>query len=372
MRKKILAEMEKKHITQKQLAAIIGVSNGVINKFLTQEKEIAFDIIWQVVRIVDPSSTISLMDAYSKEVTKKNIKLALEYYALNRRLDSLDIVLERAAKSNSVEIKEWGRVYEFFTQHQRSVTNISDPDQLIRHFRRINTPFKETNILLYIFEMYSYYFRNEYKTLYTTLINIPEDIMEIEHPFLRRCYMARVYELKCHVELKYKNNPIGARGYCQKLLDFDISDNFNATAYFLTGLSFIMEDFDKCIFNFKKCLKYYQNIKRQEVVDDIINQIEFAYVLWGKEYEFTSEFHKCLADVQHGSVDPSVLDLFTSSENTPYILLIKGIVLDDINLLSRSLIHFTKKGDLFRANYAGVELIKRGKCEKLLQDALSY
>jgi hypothetical protein len=368
MRKTLLSEMEKQHISQKQLSSTIGVSVGVINKFLTQEKEIAFDIVWKIVRIVAPDKVVELMDMYCTEITKKNIKLGLEYYSLNRRFSQLYLLIEKA-KHGSLELQEWAKIYSVFHEFQTSARMGENIDFLTRFFYRIDTPYKETKLLLYIFEMYTHYFRNDYKTLYTFLINLPSEVIEIENSFLRKCLSARIDELMCHMEMKHNNNIEGTRLYCRKILEHNIAENLNATANFFVGLSYIMDDFDKCITYFQKCYDYYEKIGRVEVMEDIQNNIEFAYVYWDKEKKFASDFYQSLFDVKQGRLDANALNAYKSTETTPYIFLIKGIALNDISYLTRSLIQFIKKEDTFRANLPAFELKNRGYDDLILQEA---
>jgi transcriptional regulator with XRE-family HTH domain len=371
MRKRLLKNMEKKNISQKYLSETLGVSIGVINKFFTQEKEIAFDIVWKIVKLLEPDNVVDLMDKYSDEVTKKNIKLALEYYSLNRRLESLNKIINKARQCSD-ELREWARVYTLVCDFQKNAYYTDDPNYLVNLFRRVDTPFKETRLLLYIFEMYAYYYRNEFKSLYTFLVNLPSDILEIEHAFLRRCYMARVDELMCYAEIKYHSNSVAARTYCEKVLELDIADNLNANAYFNKGLSYLIEDFDKCVFNYRKCLEYYERIGRQAVIDDLHQQIEFAHIIWDKETTFTSEFHRLMADVKHGRADHTVLDPFQSTDTLPYIYYIKGIALNDKEYLIRSMHQFRRKGDLFRAKLPALELAeKHGYSELVLSEVLT-
>jgi DNA-binding Xre family transcriptional regulator len=362
--------MEKKNISQNGLSNIIGVSKSLMTKFFAQEKEIAFDVVWKIVKFLEPTKVSDLMDIYSDEVTKKNIKLALEYYSLNRRLESLNKIIDKAQQCSD-ELREWARVYTIVCEFQKNAYYSDDPNYLVNLFRRVDTPFKETRLILYIFEMYAYYYRNEFKSLYTFLVNLPSDIIDIEHAFLRKCYMARVDELMCYAAIKYHSNSVAARIYCEKVLEYDIAENLNANAYFNKGLSYITEDFDKCVFNYRKCLEYYERIGRQAVIEDMRQQIEFAHIIWDKKIKFTSELHGLMNEVKLGRADHTVLDPFKSTDTTPYIFYIKGIALNDIEYLSRSLHQFRKKGDLFRARLPGIELAKRGLSELILQEALS-
>lgn len=371
MREHLLSVMDKKNISQNYLADRLGVSAGVVNKFFGKKKEISFDIVWKIVRFVDPDKKIELLNQYSPEVTGKNLKLALEFFSINAQKQTLSELLERCRAGNA-ELKEWARVYGVFHDFMIKVHTDIETVGLFNMLRRVDVALKETRFVLYSFEMYTYFYRNEYKLLYSFLMDLNILLIDIEHPFLRRSFHARADEILCHIELKHFNNPMTARMYSDRVLEHDIADNLNATAYFVKGLSYILEDFNKCIYNLQKCKDHYDKTDRQTIIDDMRNQIEMAHVIWDKNIAYTSPFHQALFDVKQGHRAVSDLDQYMSIENRPYIFLIKGIVLKDINFLYTSLIHFKNIGDRFRANIPKLELIKLGINETMLTELLSH
>lgn len=365
MRKQILSCMEKRNISQKSLSVEIGVSIGVINKFLTQKKEIGFDIVWKIVKHLEFENRSEILSKYVKELTKKNIKYAMEYFSLHGMHKELDLLIEMAS-DGTPEIKEWARIYLKLHEYQKTLYKMPDPIGMITQLRRLDTPFKETRMSIYMYEMYHLYYLSNLKILYQYLLGLNKELLEIDDQFLRMCFSARIDELMCFVELKYNNNPEGARFYADRMLDMDITDNLNSTAYYVKAYSYIFEDFDKCVLNFKKAMEYYNRINRQDVVNELTRELEIVYFVWEKQIEFTSKFVQTLVEVKNKNKSPEELDQFINDDTEAWVYYFKGMFMDDRALVFSSFMKFRKVEDYFLSNFPKMELIKKGISEDLV------
>lgn len=365
MRKAISSRMEKRNISQNTLAKDIGVSVGVINKLLTG-KEISFEIIWKILKYLEFENKNELLKRYIPELTKKNIKYAMEYFSLHGMHNELELLIEKANNGTS-ELREWARIYSKLQEYQKTLYKLPDPMGMITQLRRLDTPYQEIRMAIYLYEMYHLYYLNNLKILHQYLLGLNKELLEIDDKFLRMCFSARIDELMCFVELKYNDNPESARYYANRLLDIGITSNLNSTAHYVKAYSYIFEDFDKCVFHFKRSMEYYKSINRKSVVDELMQEMEIVYILWDKETEFTSELTKTLVEVKQQQKSPEELDRFINEETEPWINLFKGIYLDDMILLFSSFFKFHKKDDCFLSNFPKIELIKRGISEELFK-----
>jgi transcriptional regulator with XRE-family HTH domain len=360
MRKTILSRMQKNNISQNALAAEIGVSVGVINKFLTQNKEISFDIVWKIVKYLEFESGFEILKRYAKELTtKKNIEYGMEYFSLHGMHDELELIIGVANNGNN-ELKEWARVYSRLHEFQKNMYTLPDPTFVMSKLRRLSTPFRETKIAVFLYEMYGLYYLNEYKILYQCILSLNKFILDVNDTFLRICFNARVDELLSMVELRFNRNPTGARLYCDRLLDINLTENLNATAYNVKAYSYLFENFEECIKNFKKSMEYYQRINRQAIVNEIQQEIELAYILWGSETDFTSDYTRALFEVKNNQINPNVLDRFITDEREPWVYYFKGMVNNDRPTMFASFMKFRKRDDFFLADFPKIELVKMG------------
>jgi transcriptional regulator with XRE-family HTH domain len=366
MRKSILGRMEKKNISQKTLATETGVSIGVINKLLTQQKEISFGIIWKIIKYLEFENKNELLKKYVNELTtSKNIKYGMEYFSLHGMHFELELLIEKASNGTS-ELKEWGRIYSQLQDFQKSMYQLPDPTAIISKLRRLDTPYLETKIAVYIFEMYGLFYLNNYKLLYQCLIDVAKLIIEVDDTFLRICFCSRVDELLSMVELRLNKNPNGSRLYCDRLIDVNLTSNLNATAYNVKAYSYLFENFEESIKNYKKSMEYYKRINRQAVVDEIQQEIELAYILWDHDMEFTSEYTRTLYEVKNKQTNVDVLDRFMSYEKEPWIHYFKGIATNDRTMMFASFMKFRKRDDFFLADFPKIELIKMGCNEEFI------
>jgi transcriptional regulator with XRE-family HTH domain len=366
MRKTILSRMQKNNISQNALAAEIGVSVGVVNKFLTQNKEISFDIVWKIVKYLEFDSKFEILKRYAKELTtKKNIMYGMEFYSLHGMHDELELLIGMANKGIT-ELKEWGRVYSRLQEYQKSMYTLPNPTYVISKLRGLSTPYRETKIAVFLYEMYGLYYLNEYKILYQCIFSLNKYLIEVDDTFLRICFNARVDELLSMVELRYNKNPNGARLYCDRLLDVDLTDNLNATAYNVKAYSYLFENFEECVKNYKKSMEYYERINRQSVVDEIKQEIDLAYILWGYETDFTSDYTRAIFEVKNKQTTPDILDRFMTEEREPWILYFKGMANNDRVSIFASFMKFRKRDDFFLADFPKIELIKMGVNEEFI------
>lgn len=365
MRKAISSRMQKRNISQNTLATEVGASVGVVNKYL-QGKEISFDIIWRVIKYLEFENKSELLKKYADELTtKKNIKYGMEYFSLHGMHNELELLIEKA-NDGSLELKEWARVYTKLQEFQKTMYQVPDTESIVSKLRRLDTPYRETKIAIFIYEMYGLFYVNNFKLLYQCLLGINKLVLEVDDTFLRICYSARIDELLSAVELRFNKNPNGARIYCDRVIDINLTDNLNSTAYNIKGYSYLFENFEECIKNYEKSMEYYKKLNRQMIVDEIQQEIELAYILWDYETNFSSDYTRTIFEVKNKQINPDALDSYMTEEREPWIHFFKGVASNDMPMVFASFMGFRKKDDYFLADFPKMELIKMGCNEEFI------
>lgn len=68
---------------------------------------------------------------------------------------------------------------------------------------------------------------------------------EIKDPFIKKAFLSRTDEALANMYLKFENNIDKSRGSADKLIERNFSVNSVTNGYFILGLSYLFESYEK-------------------------------------------------------------------------------------------------------------------------------
>jgi len=211
--------------------------------------------------------------------------------------------------------------------------------------------------LLKILEMYCFFFDEKYEIAYYHVKQAENLIREVSDSFIQKSFGARLNEALGYIYLKYKNDVVRAREAAYQLAEKDLGPNYLVTAFFVLGLSYFKESFDKTVFFYKKALEISSKIGRVSLIEDINEQIDFACLYWGKAAESSFDSNNFIKLVSEKN---DLKDYYNHPKYAPYAYLYDGIKESNKEKLFMSMNYFLSQRDKFRASIPELELRKLG------------
>lgn len=361
--------LDKENISQRAISAATKVSLSQVNQLITKGKIIRFDSALRICQFLIPHQEKEFMLEYCMQCENKNLKSALEYCSVNRELEVFEQLLIKAKEDTNASVREWARIYELVFTFQNAKMDEKARVMSSKLTRRIDTNEAELKILLVILEIYCLYFNDDSSKIYRYAKELEDELELISEPFIRDSYSTRVYEILAHTEMKFKVNPTTARNYCNLILNNNVSRWYNATAFFIKGLSHFYDNLNECVKYLKSCSDIYEEAGRKEWVNSIKANIEEAYIYWGKMDEIELVSYKKVFETIPKEF-PNLIE-YGNNVDKGFLLYILGKMTKDSTTLKRSLLYYTKIGDLFRARMPETELLLIGEDETLVKDIIS-
>lgn len=360
LKKLIASETESKKNYEKVLAEVAGCSESTINKFKNSENRGFEDFygLIKIVRYMVPEREFEYMIDYSKyiDVNKQEAQNMLEYLSIHRQITAFGDLIIRM-KNASIKSKEWATMYEYMYEWQR---NFDEVDQLthLNSIRGQKIKSEEMNIFKKLLEIYAYYNMMDFKMTFELIKGLEEQIHDLKDGYIKTTYTGRLNELLSHSSIRVICNPEQARVYALDTIKNGVADKYIGYAYYIVGLSYFYESFDKALMNYKKSLTVFEEMKYKQSSEPLEESIEFLYAYWGKRMAFKELKNDIFYRLKTGqSIEENTIN---KVEHESFRLLLLGIYKKDMNLLLEAAIKFIRSGDSYTAIIAKEELNKIG------------
>jgi hypothetical protein len=359
-----------------KLAQVAGYAQaGGLSKVLDkEEKEFEnFKSIVNLVTFLWEDKEIEMMIKYSNEIdpNKKTARNFLEYFAMNRQFEQMNILVDKMEKSKNTESKEWAKLYKMIYVYEQCKTK-DELIKLIREVGLISVSVYELVVFKKMLMNYCYSQLGDFIVVKTLSQEIERDVEMIEDSFMKEMYTIRSSQINSYNYLRVFNNPEAAITYADNIINSIATISFKAFAYFIKGYSYLFTSHESTVNNLLTSIELYKAQDRENDVEDLKEKVEFANVYWDKFNDGNCEFIKnqILFDIKNGKDVTNEL-----AENKDKIGLEMGLYLEGLNTnnekkLLLSLIKYMKKNDLFLGNLAKIELLKTGYDEEILQELI--
>lgn len=361
-----------------ELAKVAGYANGGgLKKPLKDESRDfeSLDGLVQLVKHLFPDQEMTLLQEFSKtlNVNKELSRYMLEYLSCNRLLESMDQLLTRMEESSNKTSREWAKVYRLQYQWQTEYYNI-EPMEILEKINSINTDVPELKTLLNVMTCNVFYRDKNYKVAYKLYNGIKQGLIQIKELYIRKALTVKSNEIAAYLFLRVQDKPEEAREKALEVLSLNVGDTFNAYANYVIGCSYFYTSFEKANQYLNLSKTTYEKIGRTEAKNDIIDNIEKLEILWNKTEDrfFVTYENKLFNMIKNGNDVTEQLEANKGKINEAFYNYLMGLVKNDTNLLTLSMIQYSKKGDSFWARLPMIELKKNGVHEMLLNELLKF
>jgi hypothetical protein len=346
-----LMELPDREVKNNELSAICGTSESMISKFFSYEKELSFYHYISLIRELSPDKEIELVEKITEEFIseghRSNCRMVLEYASTTRNFPLLEKMIKSQMEAPK-ENKDWARLYSLLIKFQKR--SISGED-LLTELECYSPKYPETKALSKILFAMVYYWIGEFRSMYRAVLQSEKIVESIKNPFIRESFTVRVCEIFARMYLYVRNDTKKARYYAKNALNSNIvCDKFKVHLYHLLGTSFLFEDYEEAVLNFKIYKDKLISQGRFDLAEEVEEKdIFFANVLWGINLEnlkTSDDLEKCHLHARLGIP----LQQLNKNEKDPFYLCYKGISEKDAEMLMKSAVLFINNGNKFFAN----------------------
>lgn len=343
-----------KKITWKDIAEAVKMSPGSLTN-LKNGTEMKFPTLLEIAKFVYENDYIKRFKRWCLSFeSPKNICFALEYLAVNRQIAELDELLGKINNQRSdKKMQEWAAGYSILSRYLKR----ENPADIISSIREYNPKSVEMQVLSTITELWCRYKLSDFVTMDSLIKGMDLTIEKINEKFIRNSYSIRLKEALAYVNLFKFNNVERTRKYAEEIILLNCGPTFTTSASYLLGMSFLFDDYEKClgyINKHRELLVESGRYKEIEVIDNC--DIPFINNFWRKYSERPktndiSEIAHYEATMGNKNLATELVDKAVEENGASgFKLYYKALATGDKALFMQSLITFTKKGDKFYAN----------------------
>lgn len=284
LQKRILQVLEKREIHQRVLSRVAGINESSVSRYLHGHEGANIESVLRMVKFLFPDDEVEVMAEYVLTQQSKNARMSLEYCAMNKLHNELNLLIEKLSISVNPVDKEWAAMYELIKEHRESHT---PPYDLLTKVEVFKPKELEMQILKSILKGYLYHDLGQHQALALHVKEAKELITEIKSEFIRSSFNVRMGLLLGSVHL-LSNDVKKARNYMNEILVQDWFGHVKASAYHQLGYSYMFDDYLMSNTYFDKALTSFNelgDIKNSEIV---ANDISFLHSYWKIEHEFST------------------------------------------------------------------------------------
>lgn len=232
-------------LTFSKVAKYIGASKQSMSK-LKSEGVIGFRKLLRLAYLLYPVNPNEVMSEWCLRLnTTEAIKQCFEYAAITRNIELLKKLLVKYSKEKGT-LGEYVAVYTII---YRYMVNEISGFYLISRVKKVGQVKDEAlNILIEIIKCYNYYFEKKFPLMLETAREAEKNLQFLgkrEH-FIKECYLHRIAEVLGPVYLHLNNLKL-ARHYAFTIINADICPKTVSDAAYIVGMSYLLEDGDKCV-----------------------------------------------------------------------------------------------------------------------------
>jgi hypothetical protein len=342
-------------ITWKDVASAAGITKSALSHFKSGT-ELKFPHLLKIAKFIFEGNYMAKFKEWCLNLNQpSNIRYALEYLAVNRQIKELEELITKINnKYSSKDLIDWAKGYSLLAMYLKG----NEPCSVLNQLRLYTPKTCEMKVLTLITEIWCRNKMREYSTMNSLVSGLDLTIDEIKDDYIKESYELRVKEILAFVNLYKFNNKEIARKYAEEIISKNFSPTFNANASYLLGMSYLFDNYDKCLGNIMKHRELLIESGRNaeiEVIDN--NDLPFIKNIWKKHskqpktndisekahYEALNGDKKLALELIDDAIEKEGLSGFK--------LYYKALATDDKSLFMQSLIFFiNRKGDKFYAN----------------------
>jgi hypothetical protein len=239
----------------KVIAKELELSNSYMTNFIDflDEKEgcheVKFDTLLNITKryFTKPGDIKEIMADFAKRATKpQNMRMLLEFADEINDLPFLAELIEKCQDSKNRSLEAVSKIYELLHKRKTSQISLIEFRERLSILKSDNTT--DSTYLILILESYILYHLSSYTLLQSYIALLDSLIGQLTcEKYLILRYEQRKEEIKMRLYLKI--NELGeCRTVADKMIKSTDSIRLLALSYYTTGVSYLFESFEKCLF----------------------------------------------------------------------------------------------------------------------------
>ncbi|WP_144489718.1 AimR family lysis-lysogeny pheromone receptor [Bacillus thuringiensis] len=273
---------DREDLTPSSVALKIGVSKQYMSKF-KKRGAIGFPQLLKLSHVlnVEGETAAKTMSNWCLELdTTEAIKQSFEYACLTRNTTLLEKLIIKHSKETGT-LREYVEVYTILFKY---IKDIIKGSEITSQLKEIGcTKDKVLEILKRIMECYEYYHLKKFNLMMETAEMIELQVQQIEgerKAFIKECYTYRIAELFAPIFLQ-RNNVDIARKYADFLINANVCTKTVSDAYYILGMSYILENKEQCLVNLQKSYLLSKNTGDIDIEREARYNLDAAKLYFG-------------------------------------------------------------------------------------------
>lgn len=370
--KEICNAIEDKDLTLTEVAKKIGVSKQSLSKLKTKG-EIGFRFLVRLSYFLFPDEQRYIMAEWCLRVnTTESIKQSFEYAASTRDISLLQKLITKYSHEKG-SISEYVRIYSIIYKYM--INEISGFD-IISEIKKVGQVKDEPlKILVDILKCYNYFFQQKFHLMLQTAHETEKELASLgkRELFFKECYLHRISEVLQSAYLFLNHLPL-ARHYAFTIINADICPKTVSDASYIVGMSYLLEDEDKCLDYLQKSYDIAKTIQDEVIENEARLHLDFVKLYLNIELEGDSAPE--LIDYQNNKDNEiklnSLKEVMYLKGEDDLVILFEAIANGNMEKLHEYHENFFQNFNYFFASLIAKEMKKRGDNTSWVKRAMRY
>ena len=370
--KEIRNKIEEQGLTFVEVAKKIGVSKQTISKF-TSKGEIGFRCLVRLSYLLFPDNQQEVMANWCLRVnTTESIKQSFEYAAATRNINLLSNLITKY-KEEKGALVEYVTVYSIILGYMTD--KISGFD-IITNLKKVGQVKDEPlKILVEILKCYNYFFQQKFHLMLQIAHEAEKGLTSLgkrEH-FFKECYLHRISEVLQSAYLFLNHLPL-ARHYAFTIINADICPKTVSDASYIVGMSYLVEDEQKCLEYLQKSYDIAKTIQDKVIETEARLHLDFVKLYLNVALDADSATE--LINYQNNKDSEINLNLlkevmYLKGEDN-LVILFEAIASNSVQVLHDRFDEFSRQSNHYYASLMARELQKTGDDSIWAERAVHY
>jgi hypothetical protein len=304
--------------------------------------------------------------------TTESIKQSFEYAAITRDISLLQKLISKHEGEKGA-IAEYVAIYSIIYNYMTD--KISGFD-IIAEIKKVGQVKDESlKILVSIIKCYNYFFQQKFHLMLETAHEAERELTLLgkRELFIKECYLHRIAEVLDSAYLFLNNIPL-ARHYAFIIINADICPKTVSDASYIVGMSYLIEDEQKCLDYLQKSYDITKNIQDQVIENEARLHLDFAKLYLDVELDADSTTE--LINYQKNKDSEinlnSLKEVMYLKGEDDLVVLFEAIAEGSIQKLHDHHENFLQKSNYFFASLFAKELQKKGDDSIWAKKAVRY
>jgi hypothetical protein len=380
LKKCLIEEKLFKGTPLKQIAQELGLSNSYLSNFIDfvegrqGSHEVKFDTLLKIIKRYcrNVKDIQDIIKDFSTRATKpQNLRMLLEFADEHHDYEFLAALINRCKESSNRGLESISNLYELLYKRKTSQIELKFYREQLSVLKTDST--SESDYLILILESYILYDMRSYSLLKLNIELLDSLIQKLDcEKYLLHRYHLRKEEIKMRYFLMTNQ-----QSECNKVADgiIESSDNERliGSSYYSKGLSNLFYSFPEAVDNLEKAEKIFKKLQHTRTQEIVMHYIGLAKCIHDKatqeDFPRLTQLDQIYFAVKTGKTQlakelyKNLLQKNTdqaSKEKLPFIILIKGLIENEKDILWQSYAEYIKQGELLFSNLPLLELEKIG------------